>query len=668
MAETRAVIHWMDWGLWRQSNLSARLGVPISITGGFLRPRESSAYIGWGLKTSGKRARTLASKHGCACWLLEDGFLRSLGGGRDSSWSLVVDDLGIYYDASGPSRLEHLISQPLDARATSRIKQLLTFWRQERLSKYNAARDPDPRSIPKRYVLVVDQTAGDAAIAAGHSSPKSFRTMLSDALENHPDCIVVVKLHPEVVSGVKQGHFDLTALLSNPRIQLVADESHPALWIANAVAVYTVTSQLGFEALLWAKPVYVYGMPFYAGWGLTMDKLPRPARRKSVSLEQLAHSALIDYPRYFDPETGKACEVETLMEWLALQRRQRQRFAPEVTAFGFSKWKQEFLRDFLAGSNVVLADQIAPYHPHSGPLITWGHKHADKLEKNGYGDNTTLRVEDGFLRSVGLGAELIRPLSWVIDPIGIYYDASRPSLLEEYLETWHFDDTLRARARTLRELIVNAGLTKYNLRRADRWHRPAHARHVILVIGQVETDASICYGANSIRHNIGLLQAVRREHPHAWLLYKPHPDVLAGLRNQGQDEAQALRWCNELVTAPYETLLQDIDEVHVLTSLAGFEALMRGVPVTTWGQPFYAGWGLTLDRGLSTEVSSRRNRRLDLDELVAATLILYPTYVSRIARRFCSPERAVSELLAWREERSPTLPFRRLIAKLSRKP
>jgi capsular polysaccharide export protein len=91
-------------------------------------------------------------------------------------------------------------------------------------------------------------------------------------------------------------------------------------------------------------------------------------------------------------------------------------------------------------------------------------------------------------------------------------------------------------------------------------------------------------------------------------------------------------------------LLQQVDAVHVLTSLAGFEALLRGKPVTCYGQPFYAGWGLTADM----IPLARRSRRLALDELVAAALILYPVYLSRVTNRYTSPERVLDELQAWR--------------------
>ncbi len=66
-------------------------------------------------------------------------------------------------------------------------------------------------------------------------------------------------------------------------------------------------------------------------------------------------------------------------------------------------------------------------------------------------------------------------------------------------------------------------------------------------------------------------------------------------------------------------LLSEIDELHTLTSLAGFEALLRGRRVVVYGRPFYAGWGLTTDLA-----QIDRGRRLTLEELVAGALILYP--------------------------------------------
>jgi capsular polysaccharide export protein len=275
-----------------------------------------------------------------------------------------------------------------------------------------------------------------------------------------------------------------------------------------------------------------------------------------------------------------------------------------------------------------------------------------------------IRLEDAFLRSVGLGADLVRPVSWVMDERGIYYDATRPSDLEHLLLNRIFDTPLLARAAVLRERIVASGLTKYNVGQGG-WQRPAGAARVILVPGQVETDASIAYGAPegvcAVRRNMDLLRAVREANPDAYVVYKPHPDVLAGLRLKGLDEDSALQWCDEqVVDVAMGELLPAVDEVHVITSLAGFEALLRGKKVTCYGQPFYSGWGLTTD----VAPVGRRTRRLSLDELVAGTLILYPTYVSRTTGRFTTPERALDELMLWREQGASTMPWWRKLLRV----
>ena len=321
--------------------------------------------------------------------------------------------------------------------------------------------------------------------------------------------------------------------------------------------------------------------------------------------------------------------------------------SPQTQAFGYGfSWRKRWLVRRFCGFDKVRFVQDARRVPIGATLLLWGSTPAPP----GLGQGVAVvRLEDGFLRSVGLGADLTLPLSWVMDGVGIYYDATRPSALETLLQEGACTDALLRRARNFRERVVAEGLTKYNLG-ALPWRRPDKECRVVLVPGQVESDASIAFGAVDIRTNLDLLRAVRQSRPQAWLIYKPHPDVVAGLRDRGRGEEQAAAYCDEVVQdVSMHELLGAVDEVHVMTSLTGFEALLRGKPVVCWGLPFYAGWGLTEDRhGLS-----RRSRRLTLDELVAAALLLYPVYLSRVTRRRCTPEQALDELLAWRQSRAP---------------
>lgn len=308
-------------------------------------------------------------------------------------------------------------------------------------------------------------------------------------------------------------------------------------------------------------------------------------------------------------------------------------------ALDFSYWKRRPLRLCFPNARLRFISDPAQA-PDGATLIVWGMRsvadaHVRRLQ--------VVRIEDGFLRSVGLGADLISPLSWVIDWRGIYFNATEPSDLEAILADTDFAPDLLKRARALREQIVATGLTKYNVGSLI-WSRPVHARHIILVPGQVESDASLAFGAPGIKTNLDLLKAVRAANSEAYILYKPHPDVAAGLRKPGAGEDQVERWCDEIIVdVPMGVLLREVDEVHCITSLAGFEALLRGKLVTCYGQPFYAGWGLTTD----ILPIMRRQRRLTIDELVAGALIIYPRYMSRKREALITPEEALQELAEW---------------------
>ena len=620
--------------------LETFLGNPViqSQLGKFWQP--ISAIVGWGHKKTALRARNYAKRNNLRYIALEDGFLRSVGLGKtDPPLALVRDDVGIYYNANAPCALEELAQQDLDSAQLMRSEQLIALWQTHRVSKYNHLRE-FTGDLPARYVLVVDQTLGDASVALGQADHTSFTRMVDAALANHPDCQILIKTHPEVMAGHKKGHLDRETYAHHDRIQILSANVHPVRLIAESTAVYTVTSQLGFEALLWDKPVFTFGMPFYTGWGLTTDQLPAPTRRAPITLAQLTHAALITYCTYLHPETHVRCEIEDVLCWLGAQRIQRARFPETVYAKGFSYNKRPSVRKFLEGSQVIFVEKYDRI-PVGETIAVWGSQSVTRT------DLKVIRLEDGFIRSVGLGADLIKPLSWVVDQTGIYYDATRPSDLEQLLLTYQPSPEILARAHNLRTRIVAAGISKYNLP-GSRWRRPPQIKTVILVPGQVETDASLALGAPHIKRNIDLLKEVRDANPRAYILYKPHPDVVAKLRQRGSGEDRAEAYCNEIIIdGSIHELLNIVDEVHVMTSLTGFEALLRERKVVTYGLPFYAGWGLTEDK----VQSARRSRTVTLDQLVAAVLIEYPRYRQHDVKGFSSPETALAQVVYRQQEK-----------------
>lgn len=258
------------------------------------------------------------------------------------------------------------------------------------------------------------------------------------------------------------------------------------------------------------------------------------------------------------------------------------------------------------------------------------------------------RIEDGFIRSPGLGAHFSPAYSLIFDDIGIYYDATRPSRLETMLEFEDFDTALLDRARKLRQRLIALAVSKYAVGQAGApdtalasLDTPAN-RDRILVVGQVEDDASIRLGGADIRTNLALIQQARETHPAAWIAYKPHPDVTQAGRPGFVAEAEALRTVDAVwPTIGITQALDWADAVHTISSLAGFEALLRGKTVHVHGRPFYAGWGLTQDHA---PMPTRRTRTVALDALVAATLILYPRYLDPITRRPCTPEQLLDRI------------------------
>ena len=254
---------------------------------------------------------------------------------------------------------------------------------------------------------------------------------------------------------------------------------------------------------------------------------------------------------------------------------------------------------------------------------------------------TVYRIEDAFIRSVALGSSFAKPYSMVVDSRGMYFNPHGSSDLEHLLETYEFDETLLNRAKKVREEIVASKFSKYN-----------HLEHgtieidrevyekVILVTGQVEDDMSIKLGAFGL-NNRELLEMVKERNPNAYIIYKPHPDVLSGNR-LGHIPQEIMNRCTNEVqrNISIDSCIAVSDEIHTLTSGAGFDALLREKRVFTYGMPFYAGWGLTTDY----RKCERRTRILTLDALVASALILYPRYISPKTENFCEVEQTLKEL------------------------
>ena len=615
--------------------------------------------IGWGRKQNTNKAQSYAKQNNIQYASVEDGFIHSMSQGRlgASSWSLVVDKSGVFYDATQTSDLEQLINtSSLNEQQYSRARTCLDLITQHHITKYNNAKLQLPESLQRftRPILVIDQVDGDTSIPYALASKDHFAQMLAAAISENPDSDILIKTHPDVMAGKRKGCLTLnTPLPSN--VHLLTDNINPLVLMRQVEKVYVVSSQTGFEALLLNKPVICFGAPFYAGWGLTDDRLPKALpvfQRRSARPDLLTifHATHIQYSRYLDPISHRPCELEAVLNYVKLQYEHYQKNTGKLFCLGFPLWKKRFVPFYLQSpdneihfiKNEAQAKQLGC--DKNSSVLIWSSRHENTAKEIVAKTSAQLiKIEDGFLRSINLGSNYAPPASLVFDSRGIYFDPNQPSDLEHLLRHHQFDDALIARAKTLRTQISDLEISKYNigLRQPENLFNCPEGKTIILIPGQVADDASIKLGCKEIKDNLSLIQRVRQRNPEAYIVYKPHPDVVSNNRKGELGKAVIERYCDQII---YNTSITDClkqaHEVHTLTSLVGFEALMRGLTVYCYGLPFYAGWGLTHDE----YPIPRRNRELSLDALVAGTLILYPRYYDWTSHSFTTPEQLTNAL------------------------
>lgn len=276
-------------------------------------------------------------------------------------------------------------------------------------------------------------------------------------------------------------------------------------------------------------------------------------------------------------------------------------------------------------------------------FFSWGYKTPDYILKkfNALGKKIYF-VEDGFIRSKGLGSSKEPPLSITIDSSAPHFDANKESDLEILLRSYDFqgDMNLLTRSRSAIKKIISHGISKYNchnrsnLAPLDR----SNGKKNILVVGQVETDDSIKYGSRNNFDNEKLLELAIQENPYCNIYFKPHIENKNNFRSY-KCEGSYNQLANDY---PVLDFYDNLDRIYTITSLLGFEFLLRGLEVTVVGCPFYSGWGLTDDR----YSNSRRKRNLSIEELFAGAYIKYPLYLNPYTYKNSTIEEVLEYLIS----------------------
>ncbi len=286
-------------------------------------------YLVWGIRPAYGTSLSiqLAQKLNRPAIFVEDGYLRSVSTYLDKiieekfqrGISFIFDDLTPCYDATRPSRLElmlnnknFIVTENQKERARACIDKIV----ENHLTKYNH----QPIFTPKigrdgvKKVLIIDQAYGDMSIVKGFGNQETFDEMLNTAIVENPDADIIIKTHPDTMAQKIGGYY--TNIEQNGNIYLLKEPVNPISLIKYVDKVYVVSTQFGFEALMCGKEVHVFGLPFYAGWGLTNDRQKCDRRTNTRTLEEIFYITYIVYSYYVNPKTQSKCEIEEAMDYL----------------------------------------------------------------------------------------------------------------------------------------------------------------------------------------------------------------------------------------------------------------------------------------------------------------------------------------------------------------
>lgn len=288
-------------------------------------------FVQWGITPTPLKAKidSIRRDLGRSKLIIEDGFIRSLNIGLsgEPALSIIMDDITAYYDATRPSRLQHLMNS--DAALTEEqirfSEEAIAEIVVNRVSKYNHG-PILPLKIGasgRRKVLVVDQRYGDQSVTSGLADERSFMRMLVDSIQNNPDADIIIKQHPDATSGLKESYLScqrigFTRQMEN--VHVVDYDVNPYCLFDLVDDVYVVTSGMGFEALMAGKRVHCYGVPFYANRGVTHDQITVDHRTRQRSIPEIFHFAYVILSRYYNPRTGRRCTVQDLVTYIAAER------------------------------------------------------------------------------------------------------------------------------------------------------------------------------------------------------------------------------------------------------------------------------------------------------------------------------------------------------------
>lgn len=579
---------------------------------------KKTIVLGWGYQEETEDLFKLSKKNNLNFHRLEDGFIKSyISGEEDSlSHSIVMDKKGMYYNTSSENDFKELcLKVPFKKKSEEEVSEIINRIIVNSVSKYNKEKNKSSLEVKGKNVLLISQVKGDSSLKFGKVEDISTEDILKDIKEREgTNTNIYVKIHPGSLLEGKESSIDLDKCKEAGCLFIEGEYDNFNL-LKKFDAIYTKTSQLGFESLLLGKPTYVYGIPYYSQYGLTNDLNKEAKLIKNLTKEELFYFAYIEYSFYYSHLDKRTTDIDKSLDSIIFYKNHLNKIDKDLILLDFKDKDKSFIRG-LTQSYRALKRAFIKSKDFLGTstdlLVSYENK--TNLSRN------SITVSKGVLEDIEVSKEEKENYSMIFDELGIYYDPEKKSGFEKILLNKKglssYED--KRIINLVEKIKENQISIKSKLKASKLALKKQAYKKYILIPGQIEEDISIKAGGLGMNMS-KLIENVRSKNIDSFIIYKPHEDVLSG-KEKGISEHSD---CDYIAyTESIESLMDIADEVHVLTSIVGFDALLNGKATYVYGHPFYCGWGLTKDL---SNAPMRRTAKT-LNELAYSFYIDYATY------------------------------------------
>ncbi len=543
----------------------------------------------------------------------------------------------VYFDFSKESNIESLLRSNWTPSETEWNLANLSL---QMINKYGITKYNEYPHLPENFVkssnihniLLVDQPIDDESVISGSANEQTFNDMLMYAFDNFPYSTIYVKLHPDTIDKKKAGYLkkllERHQLSDHPSIRVIDEHCNITSFFNFTQEIFVVTSQVGFEALLRGKSVTCFGMPFYAGWGLTNDMQVLTDAKPKRTLMDLFVALVIRHTIYLNPFTKTKGTILDLLEYISLQQRHSNN--KSIVFYNSQIAESTSIQNLLQIKDTKIVNIKTPkkFKKHYENLIL-----SENLKEYqtivAHKCKNSAFIMPGFLfPSVSTHKE---PTSLIVDYNGPYFDPKCYSDLEFLIA----NETFTEYEKQLSDKFISALKIRYDILSKDepigqllKIKKEASNKTIIFVPGQIRI---INPYKTENQNDYNFLTEIIESNSNKIIIYKPISlSENSNSQEVSKDGLTALsilaeKHKNKLfveTSASISNCINYSEEVHTITHECGVEALIKGKKLITYGQAFYAGLGLTEDK----EAIIRPKKPLSLNELVLATYMLYPRY------------------------------------------